>query len=133
MPSPPPEQQPSKIVSRTANSAPSTSARIPQLIHQSWRDGGFPKGLFNWRWQAGLVELNPGWKLVQWTDESSRAFIAKEYPWFLKAYDAYPSYIQRSDAARYFIVHHHGGMQPYARSEPWRAHQPVISFMFMYR
>ena len=25
--------------------------RVPRLIHQSWRDGGFPKTLFNWRWQ----------------------------------------------------------------------------------
>ena len=25
-------------------------------------------------------------------------------------YDGYPSYIQRCDAARYFIVYHHGGV-----------------------
>ena len=38
---------------------------IPQLIHQSWRDDGFPKTMFNWRWQAGLQTLNPGWKLMR--------------------------------------------------------------------
>ena len=85
-------------------------ARIAQLIHQSWRDGGFPKGLFNWRWQQGLLDLNPGWKLMKWTDESSRALIAQDYPWFLSTYDAYPSYIQRCDAARYFILYHYGGV-----------------------
>lgn len=83
---------------------------IPKLIHQSWRDAGFPKDLFNYRWQQGLVNLNPNWTLVKWTDESSRALIAQEYPWFLDTYDAYPSYIQRSDAARYFILYHHGGV-----------------------
>ena len=25
---------------------------IPKVFHQSWRDDGFPKDLFNWRWQA---------------------------------------------------------------------------------
>ena len=47
---------------------------------------------------------------MKWTDESQRAFIAREYPWFLSTFDNYPSYIQRCDAARYFIVHHHGGV-----------------------
>ena len=95
----------------TAGAAGSSSARsgIPHLIHQSWRDGGFPKTLFNWRWQQGLLDLNPGWKLMKWTDESSRQLIADHYPWFLPTYDAYPSYIQRCDASRYFIVYHYGG------------------------
>jgi hypothetical protein len=25
---------------------------IPKLFHQSWRDDGFPKDMFNWRWQV---------------------------------------------------------------------------------
>ena len=27
---------------------------IPRLFHQSWRDAGFPKDMFNWRWQVGV-------------------------------------------------------------------------------
>jgi hypothetical protein len=99
---------------------------VPKLIHQSWRDGGFPKTLFNWRWQQGLLDLNPGWRLVQWTDNSSRAFIAREYGWFLPTYDAYPSYIQRSDAARYFIVHHYGGVYADLDIECSRPFAPVL-------
>ena len=33
---------------------------------------------------------------------------------FLATYDAYPSYIQRCDAARYFIIYTHGGLYPQA-------------------
>lgn len=104
-----------------------TGLRVPKLIHQSWRDGGFPKGLFNWRWQQGLLDLNPGWKLMKWTDESSREFIAREYAWFLPTYDAYPSYIQRCDAARYFIVYHHGGVYADLDIECSKPFAPVLS------
>jgi mannosyltransferase OCH1-like enzyme len=45
-----------------------------------------------------------------WTDESSRAFIAKEYEWFLETFDSYPFPIERADAIRYFILYHYGGI-----------------------
>jgi mannosyltransferase OCH1-like enzyme len=101
--------------------------RIPRLIHQSWRDDGFPKTLFNWRWQQGLLDLNPGWRLVRWTDNSSRALIATQYAWFLPTYDAYPSYIQRSDAARYFIIYHHGGVYADLDIECSKPFAPVLA------
>lgn len=100
--------------------------RIPRILHQSWRDGGFPKTLFNWRWQQGLLDLNPGWKLMKWTDTSSRDLIAREYPWFLHTYDAYPSYIQRCDASRYFIVHHFGGVYADLDIECSKPFAPVL-------
>lgn len=45
-----------------------------------------------------------------WTDESAREFIATYYTWFIEVYDSYPHNIQRVDAARYFILHHFGGI-----------------------
>ncbi len=99
---------------------------IPKLIHQSWRDGGFPKTIFNWRWQQGLLDLNPGWELRKWTDESSRELIAREYDWFLPTYDAYPSYIQRCDASRYFILHHYGGVYADLDIECTKPFGPVL-------
>jgi hypothetical protein len=132
--------------------------------------------------QAGLVDLNPGWTLMRWTDASSRRLIATEYRWFLAAYDAYPSYIQarrwhrcrrrlraarrapaqparprirpcmrptcptasrtqptsslcrfaiapaqRSDAARYFIVYHYGGVYLDLDYECSRPFAPVLA------
>lgn len=121
-----PPPQPS-VQSSLGVDAVDARSRIPRIIHQSWRDGGFPKGLFNWRWQQGLVDLNPGWELRRWTDESSRALIAKEYPWFLPTYDAYPSYIQRCDASRYFIVHHFGGVYADLDIECSKPFAPVLA------
>src|ERR1700733_6701123 len=45
-----------------------------------------------------------------WTDEKSREFIIKEYPWFLPTFDGYAYPIQRADAIRYFVLHYYGGV-----------------------
>ena len=45
-----------------------------------------------------------------WTAKSSRDFLEKEYPWFLKTYDTYPFGVQRVDALRYFLMRHFGGI-----------------------
>ena len=44
-----------------------------------------------------------------WTDEKSRNFIAKEYPWFLETFDSYKYPIQRADSIRYFVLAYYGG------------------------
>ena len=59
------------------------AGRIPMIVHQSWRDDGFPKDMFNFRWQQAILALNPGWKLMRWTDETSRQLIAEDFPWLL--------------------------------------------------
>ena len=53
------------------------AGRIPMIVHQSWRDDGFPKDMFNFRWQQAILALNPGWELMRWTDETSRQLIAE--------------------------------------------------------
>ena len=132
-PPPPPPQLPgpsSAAASLAAASGRPVPARGPskvaRLIHQSWRDDGFPKAIFNWRWQQGLLDLNPDWQLMKWTDASARRLIATHYAWFLPVYDAYPSYIQRCDAARYFIVYHHGGVYADLDIECFRPFAPVV-------
>lgn len=63
----------------TAGSS-SAAGHIPMLVHQTWRDDGFPKDMFNFRWQEALMALNPGWKLMRWTDATMRQLIADEFP-----------------------------------------------------
>ena len=36
---------------------------IPKLFHQCWRDSGFPKDMFNWRWQVCPEFLGKSWTL----------------------------------------------------------------------
>ena len=51
-------------------------------------------------------------------------------PWhrrFLATYDAYPSYIQRCDAARYFIIYTHGGLYADLDYECTKPFAPVLA------
>jgi mannosyltransferase OCH1-like enzyme len=54
------------------------------------------------------------------SDADLRQLVADHYPWFLPTYDAYPRSIQRVDAARYFLLHHHGGLYADLDIEPSR-------------
>jgi hypothetical protein len=81
---------------------------IPRIIHQMWRDEHLPP-----RWAACCETWkrhHPGWEYRFWTDASLREFVAKRYPDFLEVYDGYARPVMRSDAARYLLLDHFGGM-----------------------
>ena len=82
--------------------------RIPKIVHQTYKTESVPP---NWAstppaWKT----VHPGWQYEFWTDARNRQLIADYYPEFLEMYDSYPYGIQRSDAARYFILHKYGGV-----------------------
>lgn len=82
--------------------------KIPRIIHQTWKTNELPP---HWaKVREHCRAMMPDYEYHLWTDESARAFIAEEYPWFLKTYDDYPYNIQRADAIRYFVLHHFGGV-----------------------
>ncbi|ODQ79781.1 glycosyltransferase family 32 protein [Babjeviella inositovora NRRL Y-12698] len=81
---------------------------IPRIIHQTYKTAEIPE-----IWKAGqqaCKDLHPDYQYILWTDELARDFIAKEYPWFLPTWDAYPYPIERADAIRYFVLSHYGGV-----------------------
>lgn len=81
---------------------------IPLILHQTWISEAIPA-----RWQCfrdSFHRHNPGWDSMFWTDEQGRAFMAREYGWFLPIYDGYPEPIMRADALRYFLLAHYGGV-----------------------
>jgi hypothetical protein len=82
---------------------------VPHSIHQTWKDAFPPRELFSPRWRASLQQSNPGWGYRLWTDAENLQLIRNQYPELAAAYKAYPSSIQRADAARYAIVHQVGG------------------------
>jgi len=64
-------------------------------------------------WQEArqtCIDANPGWKEMLWTEEMSRDFIRKNYPWFLDTYDGYRFPVQRVDTTKYFLMLHYGGI-----------------------
>ena len=97
---------------------------IPRIIHQTWKTAEIPGRLQKLadQWK----KLHGDWEYILWTDEMNRGFIKKEYPRFLPIYDAYPHNIQRVDAARYFILHTHGGVYIDLDFIPLKNIQPLL-------
>lgn len=87
---------------------------IPRIIHQTWKTTKLPDDFPDWKDAHRLcLNIHPpenGWRHILWTDESAREFLVLHYPGVLDVYDAFPEPIQRVDAMRYYILHHHGGI-----------------------
>lgn len=107
--------------------------KIPRIIHQTWKTEVLPERWVAVREScerlhptrpapnlgqvtvldsaadslpiAERAEDDGKWEYMLWTDESSRAFIEKEYSWFLPTFDGYRYGIQRADVIRYFVLH----------------------------
>ncbi|KAK9494304.1 nucleotide-diphospho-sugar transferase [Lipomyces doorenjongii] len=81
---------------------------IPKILHQTWKNETVPE---MWRAaQESCLKSHADFEYKLWTDESSRQFIADQYPWFLDTYDSYPFNIMRADVIRYFVLAHFGGI-----------------------
>ena len=81
---------------------------VPKIIHQTWKDNNVPQ-----KWQAArqsCIDLHPDYEYKLWTDASADAFIQDHYPELAHTYMKYPYVIQRADASRYALLHHHGGI-----------------------
>lgn len=87
----------------------SNNNSIPKLIFQTWKSKtDLPENFA--AWQKSLKDVNPEFAYRIWDDKDNRAFIAKNFAWFLETYDSYPSEIFRADAVRYFFLYKFGGV-----------------------
>ncbi|KAK3326623.1 nucleotide-diphospho-sugar transferase [Apodospora peruviana] len=105
------QRQVADLYNSTADPRPQL---IPKIIHQvfhNWKEPGNDALPEDWaRNRDTCTKPNPDFKYILWTEKSSRDFIEREYPWFLKTYDGYRHKVQRVDAVRYFILLFHGGI-----------------------
>lgn len=87
---------------------------FPRLIHRMWPNDEFLKQdnteiTRNFNRCIDLHKEN--FTTILWTDVSIKNWMQSHYPQFISTlFDAYPFQIQRVDAARYFILYHHGGV-----------------------
>jgi mannosyltransferase OCH1-like enzyme len=81
---------------------------IPKIIHQTWKTNNLPPALkaYCHSWQR----FNPGADYRFYDDTACRAFVRKEFPRFLPAYEAFPFAIQRADLFRALVVYRFGGL-----------------------
>lgn len=81
---------------------------IPKLIHQTAKTADIPP---KWqKFQTRLKELHPDWTYKLWTDADNLAFVAKEYPDFLRVFQGLPKNIMRADVIRYLLMYRLGGL-----------------------
>lgn len=83
---------------------------VPMIIHQT-----APKNKENWPhlWemcQESWKMQYPDWTYRMWDDDDIRQLIHVHYPKYASMYDALPLHICRVDIARYFMLHHMGGL-----------------------
>ncbi|SMY29113.1 unnamed protein product [Zymoseptoria tritici ST99CH_1A5] len=95
----------------------SSNSTIPRTIHFIWF-----KDLHSTRPDTTQIpslgsdapELcqkhNPTYNITIWDANAGRRLIEDHYAWFITTYDSYKYPIQRIDALKYFILHHHGGV-----------------------
>ncbi|TGZ83110.1 hypothetical protein EX30DRAFT_148482 [Ascodesmis nigricans] len=99
---------------------------IPKILHQTWMNETIPE---KWRVpQQSCLDLHKDWEYKLWTNEKSRDFIAKEYPWFLETFDNYPYPIMRADAIRYFVLATYGGIYLDLDDGCQRPLDPLLSY-----
>ena len=81
--------------------------QIPKIIIQTWKSTVIP--LKYELLQKGLVEKNPDYEYLFFTDENIDAFLKKEYPEYYITFQKLPILIQKIDFFRYIAVYHYGG------------------------
>jgi mannosyltransferase OCH1-like enzyme len=97
---------------------------IPRLLHQTWRDADVPA-----RWRplvASWREHHPDWEHRLWTDADLRELVAGHYPHLLPTWESYEHPISRVDAARYLLLHRHGGVYADLDFECLRPVDPLL-------
>lgn len=107
------------------NTAATSGKSIPRIIHQTWKDATIPEDLAHYR--QSWKQHHPDWTFILWTDHANRELIRRCYAWFLPFYDGYPESIMRADAARYFILHHFGGLYVDLDFEAFRSLDPLLA------
>ena len=87
----------------------SYTAPVPKIIFQTWKSHTVIPD--NYRYWSNTWKLhNPDYQYILWDDADNRAFIADNFPWFLRIFDGYAKNINRADAVRYFFLYYYGGI-----------------------
>ncbi|MER9652842.1 glycosyl transferase [Mesorhizobium sp. M0152] len=98
---------------------------IPKILHQTWKSDTVPA-----RFQ-GYVDSwkrhNPDWTVMFWSDRMLLEFVSQHYPDFLPMFCNYTHGVQRSDAARYMLLHHFGGIYADIDCECVASFDPIMN------
>lgn len=83
---------------------------IPKIIHFVYIRNNEDLPLLFKKLNNTWKDKFPGWEYMLWKDDSSRDFIKRNFPEFLKKYNSYSKDVQRADAIRYLLLKTMGGL-----------------------
>ena len=83
---------------------PTSSYRIPKIIHQIWLGGPLPEKYKEI--QNSWKKFHPDWEYRLWTDEDAKVFPMKNRELFESA----TNFGEKADIFRYEILYRHGGL-----------------------
>jgi mannosyltransferase OCH1-like enzyme len=84
---------------------------IPRTIHQVWLGYTSPQPPPEFAAAASTwTSMNPDWEYRRWTAAEIDDLFASARPDLLEYYRHLPYWVQKADAARYLILHEHGGV-----------------------
>lgn len=104
----------------------SSETSIPAVLFQTWKTKTDLPTNFAY-WQKTFKDLHPTYQYRLWDDADNRAFIEKNFPWFLDRYDSFPAEIYRADAVRYFFLYRFGGIYADLDTECIRSLDPLLT------
>lgn len=83
---------------------PSSSAKIPKIIHQIWLGSAFPEKYK--AFQESWKKFHPDWKYILWTDKDVESFGPK----IAKLVKSASNFGEAADILRYAVLFKHGGL-----------------------
>lgn len=103
-----PRELDKSIVHDNKNNNTKTTS-IPKLLHQSYKSTMVPNSIipFVRSWHSGLPH---DWQFVWWTDDDLEWLVQTHYSKYAQVFERMPHTIMKVDTARYFILHHFGGV-----------------------
>lgn len=105
------------------------STEFPHRIFQTWKSHTeIPSNMAYWK--DTWIQSHPHFTYELWDDAENRAFVTKEFSWFLPTYDGYDREIKRADAIRYMYLYKFGGI--YADMD-FECLQPLDSLLKAYQ
>lgn len=85
-------------------------ARIPRIIHQTWKTMEIPYEIYDRRWVESWSRHHPDWLFVLWSDQRLRELGRACYPGYEVLYSANVPGIYLADFGRYMVLHYFGGL-----------------------
>ena len=99
--------------------------KIPKILHLLWVTHQLPR--FAEGYKRSWLENHPGWRVIQWTDESMLNFVREHFPRDVSMWHSFPTGVFRADTFRYMVLRVIGGVYVDLDMESLRPVDPLLT------